>query len=591
MTEEIEEPDFELRSVVRAYRTPVGPALCITALHAAVLYLLGHPGVAVVWLLAVIPVDGLAYANVIALLKRERLQVADVEVRLACFIFIRFMAIMGGPAAACFIRPAPPELIFLLLSTAIVATAAVSASGYRITLILAGFVPALLGMVLGLSRFWGSPSEVAIAAAVLINVLMMGAILRGAIIFSHARDKLTLARRKGVVDLVAARDRLEDEVEAKSVFLSTLSHEVRTPLNGVMGVAEVLAHSELKPDQRELVETILASGVMMRTILDDVLDAAKIEAGRMELSPSATDLQQLLSQIARVWRAPAQLKGIGFDTHFDFHPTLFAIDAVRLQQVANNLLSNAIKFTKSGGVRLSATLSDTAPHRLRVEVTDTGIGLTAEACEKLFGRFVQADATVAGRFGGSGVGLYVSKNLINLMGGQIGVESTPNQGSTFWFEIAIELAQPVDVEDIQTPSSEARLNILAVDDNPTNRKVVSLLLDMLGHTCETADSGQAALDRLQTQPFDVVLLDLRMPGRDGYETLNCLRATVGPNRDCPVLALTADASDWTDEVAIALGFNGFVSKPIEVPKLAAALATIIHMENDTVTLNGCAARR
>lgn len=571
MLNSLESADSDLMAVIRAHKLPMVPLLFLTVAHAAILAWLGHWEVAVCWALIMAPVDLMAHVQAAAMAKEEAPNAAEVEARLFRLSLLRYSIIVAGPFAACVQRAEPGELAFMLLTVALVSTGSVVGSGYRFKLILAGFIPAILALVLSLAQFKAAPNFNIICASACINVLMMAAMMRGVVLFSKSRRRLSEERRKGISELLETRDRLEDALDAKSVFLSTLSHEVRTPLNGVMGLAEVLSRSSLDPHQKEQVATIIASGVMMRTILDDVLDAAKIEAGRMELSPSPTDLDGLIRQVGCVWAAPAELKSIDFKVDIDVGSTTYLVDAVRVQQIINNFLSNAVKFTTHGGVRISARILDFHESHLktlRIEVTDSGIGLTPEACEKLFRHFVQADASVAGRFGGSGVGLYVSKNLATLMNGRIGVVSQPGEGSTFWLEIEVEetaAATPCLEEDA------LHFHLLAVDDNPTNRKVVCLLLEALGHSCVTADDGLSALAALQAESFDLVLLDLRMPGLDGHETLKRIRAL---NGSVPVVALTADASDWTQATALNRGFDGFIAKPIEISKLAEIVACV-----------------
>jgi signal transduction histidine kinase/CheY-like chemotaxis protein len=571
-----QQPDFELRSVVQANRLPILPMTFISALHVIVLVYLGHAWLAAGWIAVMAPIDLWAHARASALLKSRLLDERYVESRLALASACRFLIIMAGPALACLQRPGSGELMFLMLTFAAVCSGGAVIAGHRVRLLLACFGPALLGLALGLWSFPWVQNVEAIAVALLVNVLLMAGMVRGTMQFSKIRRQLAVERRAAVKALIEARHRQEEELDAKSVFLSILSHEVRTPLNGVMGLAEVLAKSDLSPRQAEHLAAIRASGVLMRTILDDVLDASKIEAGRMELSLAPVRLKDLFEQVGHVWGPPAQLKGVAFERHIDIDDGDYAIDAVRLQQIVNNLLSNAVKFTSAGMVSLKAWLVD-APgettRRLRVEVADTGVGMTDKAADKLFGRFVQADAGVAGRFGGTGVGLYVSKNLIELMRGRIGVISEVGKGSIFWFEIDIE---PVTSEARDQPEATlpTRLRILAVDDNPTNRRVIALLLEMLGQDCELAESGAAALDRLRVETFDLVLMDLRMPGMSGEDALHALRSEATPNRRTPVLALTADATDWTEATARARGFDGFVCKPVELVKLAGAITAV-----------------
>ncbi len=571
--------DFELASVAKAHRVPIAFTSLLTLLHAAAMVLLGHPSIALGWTLVMLPVDVLVYVGIGAAISGESLDRRRATTVIASLSALRYAVVLSSPVLACWAQPGVGEAIFLCLNVAIVLAAALTQSGYVTKVALASAAPALLLVVAGLAPFFGRTQGPGILIGLLIFIAVSLGALKGTAAFAVERATLRRDRQRFVAELItanaaadAARQEAEAAVEAKSIFLATLSHEIRTPLNGILGLSHILQQGFLSPDQRENLNAVASAGAMLQSILNDVLDAGKIEAGKMELAPVATDLPALISETARFWRAPVEAKGLTLEVETPPTDQLALIDPVRLQQVLFNLISNAIKFTSQGVIRISMSLSSSGDGlpRATITVSDTGVGMSSEAQGRLFGQFNQADPTIAGKYGGSGVGLYVCRNLVTLMGGLITVESRLNEGSSFRVELPWCVAEAlVDVEAAES----ARLKILAVDDNPTNRRVVLLLLEALGHTCRTEPSGEAALEALAVETFDLVLLDLRMPGLNGEQTLERIRECERQPR-IPVFALTADAVGWSPETARASGFDGFVAKPIEIAHLVAALADV-----------------
>ncbi|MGQ9369341.1 ATP-binding protein [Azospirillum sp. ST 5-10] len=387
-----------------------------------------------------------------------------------------------------------------------------------------------------------------------------------------------------VTELQQAREAAERAAHYRSAFLATMSHEIRTPMNGVATIADLLAGTALDADQRDMVQTIRASAESLLSILDDVLDFSKIEAGRMETDDRPYAPASVVEGMAAILRPRAREKGLRFSVALAAEvPAWVRGDGARLRQVLINLVGNAVKFTEHGWV--AVRLSVPAAGRLRVEVEDSGIGISGEQRLTLFRPFVQVDASIARRFGGSGLGLSICRGLVELMDGTIGVSSTPEVGSLFWFEIAAPACDapaaaegaPRGVGHWRAPDraeAEAqRAVVLCVEDNPTNRLVLQRVLQRLGVVHDIAADGAEALALLRPDRHGLVLTDLHMPGLDGYGLARALLAR--PDRDgrpLPILALSADAVKGTAEACRAAGMVEHLSKPIRIEALDAALA-------------------
>ena len=393
---------------------------------------------------------------------------------------------------------------------------------------------------------------------------------------------IDLSERKALEQQLSdARDTAEAANRAKSEFLANMSHEIRTPLNGVMGVAGALRRTPLNARQTEMVHVIEESAESLQVLLTDILDLARVEAGRLEISPEPFDLHDAVVTIANLFRAKAEEKGLRLvvDIAPDLDRALVG-DKARLKQILGNLLSNAVKFTAHGRVSMAVRTEPLAAGRrmVRVKVTDTGIGFDETARERLFGRFVQADGSITRRFGGTGLGLSISGVLAELMGGAITVESLVGEGSTF--ELSLPMA--LDAAPLTAVQAEPErdgfdagppLRILAAEDHAVNRKVLALMFEGLPVDLTIVENGLEAVNCFAAGRFDLVLMDMQMPVMDGLQAIAQMRAREhdkGLERT-PIIMLTANALPEHEAAGRGAGADAFVTKPISPQTLLGAI--------------------
>jgi signal transduction histidine kinase/AmiR/NasT family two-component response regulator len=402
---------------------------------------------------------------------------------------------------------------------------------------------------------------------------------RNAELALHRRSEELVALNK---DLLKARDAAESANRIKSEFLASMSHEIRTPMNGIVGMVHVLMATPMQPDQREKLSTLASAAFTLLNILNDILDISKIEAGRLELDVGPFLPRRMLDDMLALWRPSALNKGLELKRFVESDVPLVVLgDANRIGQIVANYLGNAIKFTERGSVtvRLSGESKDEGLYRLRVAVTDTGIGIAPDIIPRLFQKFSQADNSTTRKFGGTGLGLAICRELAQLMGGQVGVDSAPGKGSTFWFAVDCRLADAtiLPIPEAGTRSrllalpGERRLRLLVAEDNQINQVVVSSMLRTAGHECDIAADGQQAIAAVQRGAYDGVLMDIQMPMIDGVEATRAIRKLGDKYLKLPIIALTANAMSGDEQHYLDLGMNDYVPKPIDPDRLTLAL--------------------
>jgi signal transduction histidine kinase/ActR/RegA family two-component response regulator len=404
----------------------------------------------------------------------------------------------------------------------------------------------------------------------------------------YIRDMSQIVARRR--ELETAQQEAEAASEAKSAFLATMSHEIRTPLNGMLGMAQALKFSELPAVDAEKVDTIIESGDLLLTLLNDVLDISKISAGQMEISTTPSDLGELARQTHRLFSAQAEKKNLDFTLCINPDlPQTLDFDPVRVRQCLNNLVSNALKFTNQGKVNIEVFLHDKNAHHytLGMRVSDTGIGMDAEACEHIFSAFMQADTSISRKFGGTGLGLSITNELAHMMDGSINIQSTPGEGSCFTFLFKAE--QSLSSTNLTNAaarkpaiSSLSGRRVLLVDDSATNRKVIHTLLSATGIEITEAENGHEALEQLENKSFDLVFLDIHMPVMNGLDTIAAIRSSEEKWHDMPVIAVTADAKIGENNHYLDYGLDGCISKPVDQRLLLAHTFRAINKERNKI---------
>lgn len=377
------------------------------------------------------------------------------------------------------------------------------------------------------------------------------------------------------------RQRAEQASRAKSDLLATVSHEVRTPMGAIISMADLLLSTRLDMTQRRYAETLQQSARGLLTVLNDILDYSKLEAGRFELDQVAFDFSALMDCVAAGLAARASEKGLASSLEIaDGCPAQMLGDPMRLRQVLNNLTDNALKFTESGSVRLRVRHDREDGHVvLRFEICDTGIGLPDKLLQRLFQPYAQGDASVAVKYGGTGLGLSIARRLAQLMGGELGCESVEGRGSMFWFTARMRKAS-VATAAARNGKPEAGFgplggSVLIVEDNAVNQMLIAAYLDKFGLYHDMVANGREALEAVQRTAYDLVLMDIMMPEMDGIVATKRIRALDGPAAKVPIVALTANAMKGDRETYLAAGMDDYVSKPINARELFSVLASFL----------------
>ena len=408
--------------------------------------------------------------------------------------------------------------------------------------------------------------------------------LYGAVIDITERKQIEaelMRQNRALEEAIAVARAADSANQAKSDFLANMSHEIRTPMNAILSVAQLLDLSDLNDQQRGLLETLKSNGDRLLTLIDDILDLSKIEAQELKLNEGRFALETLIQNLLASFSIQTRSKGLELtlDRAEDL-PQWYIGDDFRLQQVLGNLINNAIKFTQRGHIKLRIVpeveiqASSSSDMILRFAIEDTGIGIFPEQQEQLFQPFTQADTSTTRRYGGTGLGLTISRRIVELMGGEIGLESVPGQGSTFWFYVPLKIAPENEdsyAAEVSMPTSNTdsvnslqEVRILVVEDYPDNRDLILFMLETLGYKADSVTNGREAVDRLSESEYDIVLMDCQMPELDGYQATKIIRQQ---ERNTTIVGLTAHAMQGDRQKCLDAGMNDYLTKPINMNDL------------------------
>lgn len=395
------------------------------------------------------------------------------------------------------------------------------------------------------------------------------------------------ALKEAIIESEISKQKAEQANEAKSAFLANMSHEMRTPLNAILGSASLLNRKITNEDEKELLQTLDDAGQNLLQLLNDLLDLSKIEAGRMDLESIAFSPSDLAISVKKLWLPVAQKKSLSLDIIVDIKiDDALLGDPNRIRQILNNLVSNAIKFTENGGVRI---ILNNDGENLSINVQDSGMGIKPQALELIFEAYVQADVSISRGYGGTGLGLATSRKLAKLMGGDLQVDSVIGKGSVFKLTIPRQIAHYEQITNSNNNNNRkihedhSGLNALIADDNPANRLILQKFLEIGGISSAFAHDGQEALNQANDQYFDILFLDLRMPNLDGLSVCREIRSGNGPNKNTPIIIVSADAGAGHLQNAVAAGANQYLTKPLQIDTLFCVVDEVFakhSQEND-----------